>query len=48
MLDDATNNDLLNSNNMILNERNFARNMRPPNDFGKMPLPLLADFSQFM
>ena len=48
MLDDATNNDLLNSNNMILNERNFARNMKPPNDFGRMPLPLLADFSQFM
>ena len=48
MLDDATNNDLLNSNNMILNERNFAKNMRPPNDFGKMPLPLLADFSEFM
>ena len=48
MLDDSTNNDLLNSNNMILNERNFARNMRPPNDFGRMPMPLLADFSQFM
>ena len=48
ILDDETNNDLLNSNNMILNERNFARNMKPPNEFGKMPLPLLADFSQFM
>jgi hypothetical protein len=48
ILDDATNNDLLNSNNMILNERNFARNMKPPNEFGRMPLPLLADFSQFM
>jgi hypothetical protein len=48
MLDDETNNDLLNSNNMILNERNFARNMKPPNEFGRMPLPLLADFSQFM
>jgi hypothetical protein len=48
ILDDATNNDLLNSNNMILNERNFARNMKPQNEFGRMPMPLLADFSQFM
>jgi hypothetical protein len=48
MLDDSSKYYLLNSNNMILNERNFARNMKPPNEFGRMPLPLLADFSQFM
>ena len=48
MLDDATNNDLLNANNMILNERNFAKNMKPKNEFNTMPMPLLADFSQFM
>ena len=48
ILDDATNNDLLNVNSMILNERNFAKNMKPSNEFNKMPLPLLADFSQFM
>jgi hypothetical protein len=48
LLNDATNNDLLNANNMILNERNFAKNMKPKNEFNKIPMPLLADFSQFM
>jgi hypothetical protein len=33
---------------MILNERNFAKNMKPKNEFNKIPMPLLADFSQFM
>ena len=48
LLDESTNNDLLNANNMILNERNFVKNMKPKNEFNKIPMPLLADFSEFM
>jgi len=45
--DQDTNNDLLTANNMILNERNFAKSIKT-NDSGRFPMPLLADFSQFM
>ena len=47
ILDQDTNNDLLTANNMILNERNFAKSIKT-NDSGRFPMPLLADFSQFM
>ena len=47
ILDDETNNNLLTANNLILNERNFAKSIKT-NDSGRFPMPLLADFSQFM